>query len=114
VADVADLLRACLVVLRVPEHADAYRPTLPKLWRVQDALARITRLLAAGVEGELGAFLPIVPPNGPAHDLRCRAAMASTLVAALELCRGGSLALEQPPGPQAIQVRRPPVEADVR
>jgi segregation and condensation protein A len=95
VADVADLLRACLIALRVPEHADAYRPTLPQLWRVQDAVARITRLLAEGVEGELGAFLPIVLPNGPAHDLRCRAAVASTLVAGLELCRAGRVCMAQ-------------------
>ena len=106
VADVADLLRACLVLLRVPEHADAYRPRLPQLWPVQDALARISSLLAAGVEGELGAFLPKVPQDGPARDLRCRAALASTLVAGLELCRAGTLALEQPQGRQPIQVRR--------
>src|SRR3954451_12377082 len=60
VADVADVLRARLVLLRVPEHADAYRRTLPQLWRAQDALARITRLPAEGVEGELAAFLPRV------------------------------------------------------
>ena len=45
-ADVADLLRACLAALRVPALAESYAPSIPPLWRVRDALARITELLA--------------------------------------------------------------------
>ncbi len=62
-------------------------------------------LLAAGVEGELRAFLPLVPPNGPAHELRCRAAMASTLVAGLEFARNGVVSLVQE-GHRPIRLRR--------
>ena len=37
VADIADLFRACLVVLRVPEYPGGdIAPPVPKLWRVQD------------------------------------------------------------------------------
>jgi segregation and condensation protein A len=105
-ADIADLLRACLVALLVPEHAEAYALPRPPLWRVQDAMARITRLLAEGVEGELGAFLPRVDRDGPERDLRCRAALASTLVAGLELARGGVISLVQEQACKPIRVRR--------
>jgi segregation and condensation protein A len=113
IADIADLSRACLVLLRVPEHDAAYRPPLPPLWRVQDAVARITQLLAAGVEGELRAFLPRVPQDGPARDLRCRAAVASTLIGGLELARNGVITLVQDDhGP--IRLRRTGQSAGTR
>jgi segregation and condensation protein A len=50
-ADIVALFRACLVVLRVPEHDQAYAPSRPPLWRVSDAMAQITRLLAERPEG---------------------------------------------------------------
>ena len=91
--DVTDLFRACLVVLRVPELADIYAPNRPQLWRVADATARITRLLSKGVEGDLALFLPPVPCDAINRELRCRAAIASTLVAGLELARSGTVQL---------------------
>ena len=94
VADVADLFRACLVVLRVPDLAKAYAPARPPLWRVADASVRITRLLSEGVAGEIALFLPPVPADAAARELRCRAALASTLVAGLELARSGALQLD--------------------
>ena len=49
------LMEACLVVLRGragrPEVAPSYRPALPAVWRVPDALARIRQLLAADPAG---------------------------------------------------------------
>jgi segregation and condensation protein A len=104
-ADIADLLLACLAALRVPEHADRYAPPRPPLWRVPDAIARITRMLGAADEGELATFLPRVDGDGPEHELRCRAALASTLVAGLELARAGTISMlqEQDPGPILIQ-----------
>lgn len=94
-ANIADLLRACLIVLRAPELGGMYAPAIPSLWRVPDAIARITGLLDDGVQGELSAYLPKLPRDGPNLDLRCRAALASTLVAGLELARSGIVVLEQ-------------------
>ena len=96
-SDIADLLRACLVVLEVPEpQAAAYRPRPPPLWRVTDAIPRIRRLLAAAPGGgPLAAFLPPLAGCDPAGALRCRAAVASTLVAGLELARDGAVVLDQ-------------------
>ena len=106
-ADVTDLLRACLVALRVPEQADAYRLRLP-LWRVTDAVARITLLLEAQPGGgALASFLPRIDADGPERDLRCRAALASTFLGGLELARAGTLALEQPAPWQDIQIQGP-------
>lgn len=95
-ADIADLLQACLVALRVPEHADTYAPSIADVWRVPDAMARITRLLADRPEGgDLPVFLPEVRREGPEFELRCRAALASTIVAGLELARGQAVSLAQ-------------------
>jgi segregation and condensation protein A len=96
-SDIADLLRACLVVLHVPEaQAAAYRPRPPPLWRVTDALPHIRGLLAMMPDGApLAALLPPLAGDDPSRALRCRAAVASTLVASLELARDGALALEQ-------------------
>ena len=96
-ANVTDLLRACLVLLRVPEEqAAAYRPRPPPFWRVSDAIARINRVLGVvPAGGSLAAFLPVIDREDADRDIRCRAALASTLVAGLELARGGVLTLHQ-------------------
>ncbi len=91
-----------------PEKAAVYRAGPPPLWRVPDALARIRRLL-----GTLGApdgvslwrFLPdpgalAARATGPGQNVPdqaalCRSALASTLVAGLELARQGQLTLVQ-------------------
>jgi segregation and condensation protein A len=53
-SDITDLLRACLLALRVPdEQAAAYRPRPPSLWRVTDAIPLMRRLLAAVPDGGL-------------------------------------------------------------
>ena len=45
-SDITELLRGCLVALRVPAaQADEVRPRPPRLWQVTDAIARIQRLL---------------------------------------------------------------------
>jgi segregation and condensation protein A len=96
-SDLTDLLRACLVVLEVPEaQAAAYRPRPPPLWRATDAIPHIRRLLAGSPGGgPLPAFLPPLAGDDPDRPLRCRAAVASTLVAGLELARNGAVALDQ-------------------
>ena len=96
-SDVTDLLRACLVALHVPEaQAAAYRPRPPPLWRVSDALPHLRRRLAALPDATpLAALLPRLDGTDPGRPLRCRAAVASTLVAGLELARDGALTLAQ-------------------
>ena len=104
--DLTDLLRACLVALRLPPHAESYQPRQLPFWSVGDAAARITRLLGGLPEGaKLGTFLPKIAQAGPHRVLHCRAAVAATLAAGLELTRSGALTLEQDEAWQPIQVR---------
>jgi segregation and condensation protein A len=95
--DLTDLLRACLPALQVPDDtAVALQPRPPPLWTAHDALARVTRLLDGLPDGScLTDFLPRIPADAPSRTLRCRAALASTLIAGLELARDGALLLEQ-------------------
>ncbi len=92
-----DLLRACLPALRVPEDtAVALRPRPPPLWTATDARAHVIRLLGILADGsKLTEFLPRIPEDAPARALRCRVALASTLIASLELARDGTVGLEQ-------------------
>jgi segregation and condensation protein A len=109
--DITELLRACLIALRVPEQTDAYRPKPPPLWQVSDAIARMRQLLGAVPDGSpLTAFLPTVGGAEPGRALRCRVALSSTLVASLELARAGTLALDQvvPWTPIRVQHRDEP------
>jgi segregation and condensation protein A len=90
----------CLAVLRGRDgRADAvpvYRPAIPTLWRVPDALARLRTLLAAHPAGGfLQQFLPPLAPDEPDRRLATRAAIASTFVAGLELARTGTAQLDQ-------------------
>jgi segregation and condensation protein A len=107
VADVTELLRACLRLLALPERERVYRPDPPPLWRVPEILVRLRRRLpdlpAAGAP-----LAQLLPPGGErmATPLQRRAALASTLLAALELGREGELALEQHAAFDAIAVRR--------
>ena len=106
--DLTELLRACLVALRVPEAlAETYRPRPPPLWRVTDALVRLDQLLGELPDGSpLTAFLPAIGGEDPGRTLRCRAAVSSTLIAGLERARNGALALDQVAAWTPILVRR--------
>ena len=96
VADTAALLRACLAVLERPDRGGSWRPPPPLLWRVPDALARLRRMLPATPEGApLERFLPETAAGGPDAPLRRRAALASMLLAGLELGREGAASLSQ-------------------
>jgi segregation and condensation protein A len=103
-----ELLRACLPALQVPEdQATALRPRPPPLWTASDALAHLTRLLDVLPDGSsLTAYLPDVPQNAPTRVLRCRAAIASTLIAGLERARDGALVLDQDADWMPIRVTR--------
>ena len=108
VGDVTELLRACLVALRVPEEqAAAFRPKPPPLWRASDALSRLRSLLGVLPDGSpLQAFLPRLGTEQPGRALRARAALSSTLIAGLELARDGVLALEQEAAWTPVRVKR--------
>ncbi|MFN3461021.1 MAG: segregation and condensation protein A [Oceanibaculum sp.] len=95
-ADITELLRACLRLIALPMRQRVYRPNSPPLWRVPDALARIRELLP-GLAGEAVLLAHFVPRSGDSAQspLRRRSALASTLVAALDLGREGVLNLEQ-------------------
>jgi segregation and condensation protein A len=94
-ADITELLRACLRLLVLPARERVYRPSPPPLWRVPDALARLRDLLVSmPAEGvPLAQLLPA--PARMASPVQRRAAIASTLMAGLELSREGTLSLEQ-------------------
>jgi segregation and condensation protein A len=95
-ADITELLRACLRLIALPMRQRVYRPSPPPLWRVQDALARINDLLAT-MPGAAAPLVHFVPRTGERArtTLQRRAALASTLVAALELGRNGAVVLAQ-------------------
>ena len=108
IGDITELLRACLVALQLPEEVEAYRLRPPPLWRVTDAIARIERLIGKLPRGSpLGAFLPRISDEPAGWELRCRAAVASTLIAGLEMARGGALALDQEQPWRSITIKHP-------
>ena len=90
----------------------ALRPRPPPLWTASDVLARVSWLLPVLPDGgPLVAHVPPIPDNAPARALRCRVAVASTLVAGLERARDGALLLHQDADWMPIRVIRR-VDAD--
>ena len=97
------LLRGYVDALRRSAAKRPYRPKPRKLWTVQDALERLARLVGGLPDwGELLAFVPeqLLDP------VERRAAMASTLVAGLEMARGGGIELRQEAAFGPILLRR--------
>ena len=107
--DITALLRACLLVLAVPEDAAAaFRVAVP-FWSVADAVGWMRRVLAGMGAEEVGleAFFPVVPLEALDRERRCRAAVASTFVSSLELARDGVITLTQLHGSPQIARRTP-------
>jgi segregation and condensation protein A len=103
----ADLSALCQAYVAARRRALARRPYRPKprrLWSVQDAIARLSQVLGDLPSwGVLQRFLPEV------HELDAverRAALASTLVASLEMARGGGVELRQDRAFGPILLRR--------
>ncbi|MDO9502560.1 ScpA family protein [Falsiroseomonas sp.] len=92
----ADLAALCQAYVAGRRRAMALRPYRPKprrLWSVQDALARLTQVL-----GDLPSWAVLqrfLPEAGDLDTVERRAALASTLIASLEMARGGNLDLRQ-------------------
>ncbi|TLU70727.1 segregation and condensation protein A [Lichenicoccus roseus] len=105
--DLAELMRACLVALALPDQlAEAYRLPPHTLWPVPVSIARIRERLAVLPDGSaLVAFLPDLKVE-EVGGFRARSAVASTFAASLELARDGQLTLNQEEALQAILVSR--------
>jgi segregation and condensation protein A len=111
--DYVALMEACLAVLQgrgaQPGSEAVYRPALPHLWRVPDAINRIRRLLLECPQGgALARFLPVIAADTIDRPLKAKAAVASTLLAGLELTRDGEAEIDQeiPFGP--VRLAMPP------
>ncbi len=101
--DLPALLRAYLAALRRSGSKRRYTPKPVTLWSVKDALHRLAALVGSVPDWtSLEQFLPDAL-EGP---LERRAALASTLLAGLEMARGGAVRLRQEEAFGPILVRR--------
>jgi segregation and condensation protein A len=92
VADLASLLRAYATARRRGAADRPFTPKPRKLWSVAEALARLQWLIGSTPGWTtLASFLP----DGLLSPLDRKAAVASTLIAALEAARGGGVELRQ-------------------
>ncbi len=101
--DVGGLMRAYLSALRRGAGAKPYRPPTVSLWSVQQALARLASLVGSLPDwSALDTYLP----ERLDTSLERRGALASTLLAGLEMARGGAVRLRQEAAFGPILVRR--------
>jgi segregation and condensation protein A len=91
VADLPSLLRHYVEAIRRGTSRVTYRPRQLNFWTVQDALKRLSATL--GVMPGWTVLERFLPPD--LHGPERRAAVASTLLASLEMAREGSLRLRQ-------------------
>ena len=106
------LLEACLTVLRgrdeQPDEEAVYRPRIADLFRIPEALLRMRALVATISDPRpLEDFLPEVPAERRSETPFVRSAVASTFVAALELCRSAFVGLDQDEDFDTVMVYRP-------
>ncbi|GBQ70307.1 chromosome segregation and condensation protein ScpA [Ameyamaea chiangmaiensis NBRC 103196] len=106
--DMGALMAAYMAAIRRTARKRTYAPRRLRFWTVQEALGRLRRLLGADMvpgEGGAGAWfsldsiVPDVLPDVPKDDAEARrmrrAALAGTLIAGLEMAKGGELELRQ-------------------
>lgn len=106
-ADLSSLLQAYAAARRRALAQRPYTPRHRKLWTVQEAVERLSRLVGKLPGWEvLQSFLP----EGVFEPLEQRAAVAATLIAALETARGGGIELRQDRAFGPILLRRRPEE----
>jgi segregation and condensation protein A len=103
--DLSSLVRAYLLAVRRRGGPRRYQPRPLNLWSVKEALQRLASLLESLPDWtSLDQFLPETL-GGP---IERRAALSSTLLASLELARGGMARLRQEHEFGPILVRRAP------
>ncbi len=91
VADLPSLMRGYVEALRRVAAQRVYRPKQLSFWTVQDAIGRMTATLGAMPPwSTLEAFLP-----DRLSGRALKAAVASTLIASLEMARTGGVVLRQ-------------------
>ena len=100
--DLPALLRGYVAARRRGAASRPFTPRPRKLWSVAEALARLHALIGGPGWSTLAAFLP----EGLHTPLDRKAALASTLVAALEAARGGGIELAQEAAFSPILVRQ--------
>ncbi len=104
--DQPSLVRAYLAAVRRGGARRTYAPRPLTIWTVRDALERVGRLLGSLPDwSTLERFLPDGALGDPTER---RAALASTLLAGLELARGGAVRLRQDAAFGPILMRRAP------
>jgi segregation and condensation protein A len=104
-AELPALLQAYQAARRRALARRPYTPKPRRLWTVQEAIGRLSRLVGALPDwAVLQRFLPEALPD--ADPVERRAALASTLIAALETARGGAIELRQERAFGPILVRR--------
>jgi len=102
------LLEACLSVLRadIRRPAEEYRPRRVVHWTPHQAITRIETMLGELPDGgELLGFVPKLPADMADREQAVRVAIASTLIAGLELAREGRVLLRQDASFQPIAVQ---------
>ena len=94
--DQGGLMRSYLAAMRRAGGQRRYRPAPVRFWSVQDALDRLMRLVGQlPSDGSLWASLHRCLPEHTMDPHQRRAAVASTLLAGLEMARGGAIHLHQ-------------------
>jgi len=92
VLDLGSLVQAYLGAIRRGARNQHYQPRPASLWSVKQALSRLAALLGSLPDwASLEQFLPDTLDS----PLERRGALASTLLAGLEMARGGALRLRQ-------------------
>jgi len=107
--DVSGLMAAYVAMTRRHAKRRIYAPKPRRYWTVQEALARLRRMLgeaAASVARDWQSLEAFLPDLSGSEDVRGRrGAMASALLAGLELAKGGELELRQDDAFGAIFLR---------
>jgi segregation and condensation protein A len=103
VIEAGPFVRAYLEAIRRGTRSSPYTPRALTLWTVQDALSRLADLV--GILPDWTTLEQFLPDHLDSPTER-RAALSSTLLASLEMARGGTVRLRQEEAFGPILVRR--------